>query len=211
MREHRVLQVLPHGQLREDRRDLKSATDPGPGDHVRRLARDVAAVEDHLARGRLQLAGQQIEERRLARAVRADDGVAVALLHLQADVFDRAQAAEVFAQVLDAEQRLSRVHLFGLDRLAGERLAHVEHSNRLAGALHRRVSFLRAMEAFAHSCKHGGQVRDAAGHGQDDAQHDGAEDDVELVGELLGDRVVQHDVDEGADRRSEECGGSAQK
>ncbi len=107
MGEHRVLEVLPHSQLREDGRDLERAANSGPRDHMRRLARDVAAVEGDLARRGLQLAGEKVEERRLARAVRTDDGVTVALLDLEAHVLDRAQPAEAFAQVLDAEQRSS--------------------------------------------------------------------------------------------------------
>ena len=67
------------------------------------------------------------------------------------------------------------------------------------------------METLAQAQEHGRRVRDAAGHSQHYAQHDRAEDDVELVGELLRDRVVQHHVDEGADRRPEERGRPAKE
>ena len=63
----------------------------------------------------------------------------VALLHLEAHILNRAQAAEVSAQMLNPQQRFSRVHLFGLDRLTGERLAYIEHSDRLAATFHRRL------------------------------------------------------------------------
>src|SRR5258706_951559 len=88
--EHRVLEVLPHSQLREDGRDLERAANSGPRDQMRRLAGDVAAVEDDLPRGWLQLAGQKVEQRRLARAVRTDDGATVTPFDLEAHVFDRA-------------------------------------------------------------------------------------------------------------------------
>ena len=67
------------------------------------------------------------------------------------------------------------------------------------------------MESLAQAQEHGWRVRDAAGHSQHYAQHDGAEDDVELVGKLLRDRVVEHHVDEGADRRPEERARPAQE
>ena len=48
-------------------------------------------------------AGQAVEERALARPVRADDGADLAALHLEIDAVERGQAAEADGQVLGAQ------------------------------------------------------------------------------------------------------------
>src|SRR5437879_8546537 len=113
VREHCELQVLTNGQLREYRRDLEGATDAGPRDHVRRLARDVASAEFHCARGGLQLTGDEVEEGRLNGPVRTDGGVTVAMLGLEAHVLDRAPAANPRAHGADLNQGLPGMHLLG--------------------------------------------------------------------------------------------------
>src|SRR5262249_9081872 len=51
----------------------------------------------------LVAARNQVEERRLARAVRADDGVALALAHRQRDVLDDARRAEALVHAAQLE------------------------------------------------------------------------------------------------------------
>ena len=62
MGEKRGLEILEHGQLREDVGALERAADPHAADAVRRRAGDVAAVEHDLAAIRLQMPGDQVEQ-----------------------------------------------------------------------------------------------------------------------------------------------------
>ena len=64
-----------------------------------------------------QDAGDDVEQRRLARAVRADDRLAVAREDLQVDVLDRVQAAEALRQALQLET--SALPLFTSQYLQG--------------------------------------------------------------------------------------------
>src|SRR5207237_7581845 len=70
--EHRVLNVLPDGQARNDVGDLEGPADAGAGDPVVGPPGDGPAVELHTSRAGLEAAGDQVEERRLARAVGSD-------------------------------------------------------------------------------------------------------------------------------------------
>ena len=72
-------------------------------DAVRRRAGDVAPVEHDAAGARRELPGQEIEQRRLAGAVGADDRVQAAGLDAQADIVDRGKRAERLGQVLCLE------------------------------------------------------------------------------------------------------------
>ena len=168
---------------------------------MRRLTGDFAPVESHLARARFEPASDQVEERRFAGSVRSDDGVAVTLSDFQAHVVDGAQAAEALAEVFESEQHLARVHRLGLDGLALQRLAHVDHADCFAGAFSGGgFRLLAAMKTLTQAKENRRRIGDVARHSEDDAQHDGAEDDVELVRKLLRDRVVERDVDKGTDR-----------
>ena len=71
---------------------------PRCGDRVRRLAGDVVAVEDDPAGGRLVDAGEHVEERRLAGAVRADQADDRAARDREVDVVDGDEPAELLAQ-----------------------------------------------------------------------------------------------------------------
>ena len=72
---------------------------------VRRRAQQALAVEDDLALVRLVEPRDQVEERRLAGAVRADQADDLALAHVERDVVDRDDPAEPPRHVLDREQR----------------------------------------------------------------------------------------------------------
>ena len=71
---------------------------------VRRQADRPRAVEHDLARRRRVDAGQHVEERRLARAVRADQADDRAARHREVDVVEGDQAAELLAQPCGDEE-----------------------------------------------------------------------------------------------------------
>jgi hypothetical protein len=91
--------VLQHREVRKDRGDLERAHHAAARDDVGPLRGDVAAVEVDRSAGRGQEAREQVEDRRLARAVGTDqrmDGVAA---HAQVDAVDRHEALELLGQV----------------------------------------------------------------------------------------------------------------
>src|SRR3954453_4397393 len=67
-------------------------------------AGDVAAVEENPAAARRKLAGEQVEERGLAGAVRADDGMQRAGLDAQVHRVDRGEGAERLWQLARFEK-----------------------------------------------------------------------------------------------------------
>src|SRR5207247_4264364 len=67
---------------------------------------DHLAVEVHVAAGRLELSGEQIEQRRFAGAVRADDADNLARRHVERHVVDGRQTAEALRHAAHAEKRL---------------------------------------------------------------------------------------------------------
>ena len=68
-----------------------------------RVSSTTCTVEDDRAGVGGQHAGHEIEERRLAGAVRTDQCVNVALRHLHAEFVQRVEAAEALGQPLDGE------------------------------------------------------------------------------------------------------------
>jgi hypothetical protein len=89
--------VLERRHLLEEADVLERPSDPELGDRVRRLPADVDAVEHDLA-GRLPVdAGEHVEERRLPRAVRADQAHDRAGRNREVDVVDGDETAELLA------------------------------------------------------------------------------------------------------------------
>ena len=72
---------------------------PRRGARLRRQVGDVLAFEQHLAGGREQIAGQAIEEGRLAGAVRSDQAENIALLQRHRCRIDGLEAAEGLGDV----------------------------------------------------------------------------------------------------------------
>ena len=66
-------QIVEHRHRREDLRHLERATDAEPGDVAWPQADELLAPKADRPRARVRVAGDQVDERRLARAVRADD------------------------------------------------------------------------------------------------------------------------------------------
>ncbi len=69
-----------------------------------KLAQPLAAVEDDIARGRLEIAAQDLHERRLAATVGADQAVAIAVAELDRDVLEQGLGAELHRDVGRGEQ-----------------------------------------------------------------------------------------------------------
>jgi len=76
-----------------------------------RSAGDVAAGEQHAALARRQHAGEKIDERGLAGAVGADQRVARAGLKFEVDILHGPERAEIAAERLGFEARLTHVAL----------------------------------------------------------------------------------------------------
>ena len=96
-----------HG--REQRDVLEGARDAERGDLVPRHARKRPAVEPDRAGVRLVEAGDAVEQRRLAGAVRADQAADRAGRDREADVVERGDAAEADRTFVDRQQRGSSV------------------------------------------------------------------------------------------------------
>ena len=93
--------VVADAQVREQRVVLEHGVDAA---HVRRQARDVAPVEEDAAGVRLLEAGEDAQQRRLAAAAGAEQGVELAALDLQARVVDGREAAEALGDVFENEK-----------------------------------------------------------------------------------------------------------
>jgi len=80
---HGNLHVVEHAHLRKDAVDLKAAHDTEAGNLGGTQMRDLELVERDPPRRRTHEARQHAEQRRLARAVGADDGVNASGLYAQ--------------------------------------------------------------------------------------------------------------------------------
>ena len=112
-------EVLEHREIGEHPRPLEGAGEPGSREARRIGSPHHRAREGHRARIRGQVAGDQVEGRRLTRAVRADQRRDAALLDREAAGVDRSDAAEALRQSLAPRAGRSWRH----DRLAGVRRA----------------------------------------------------------------------------------------
>ena len=110
--------------------DLEGADDAAANPLVRGERRDVVAVEQDRPGGRLENAGEQVDQRRLAGAVRADQGVAGAARELERDVVGRRQAAEALDERARREDRRHRLRARAEPRpRSHEALAPDEHQH----------------------------------------------------------------------------------
>src|SRR5207302_1843578 len=101
--------VVEHGQRQREPRALKRAGDPGGVDALRRHAGQVLAAELRAAAGGPVNAGDDVEQRRLARAVRADEAGDRAAPHLQIERIERQQAAEAHAETGTGKKPLAHL------------------------------------------------------------------------------------------------------
>src|ERR1700722_17402379 len=87
-------------------------------DLVRRQPRDILALEDDLARCRAFDPHDRLHRGRFAGAVRPDQAENLAGMNLQAEIFDRGEAAESFGEAADFQHRRvvgGRVHYWSSD------------------------------------------------------------------------------------------------
>jgi hypothetical protein len=97
--------VLEHGHARERPRDLERPGEPEAADGVGREAHDRAAVEADIAAVRGQEPGEQVEDRRLAGAVGADEAEHLAQRDREVEPGDGSEAAEAPREPAGLEQR----------------------------------------------------------------------------------------------------------
>src|SRR5207248_3105052 len=105
VRNQRHLHVLEYGEPGIDVDALEGAGDAQAHDLLRRQADQVAALERHGALVGPQMAGDEIEERRLAGAIGTDDGVVLACFQLEGDVARGDEAGKRLPQPVDMEHR----------------------------------------------------------------------------------------------------------
>ena len=98
-------EILPRGESIEHARNLGLDADAEPGDFMGLQLGDVDAAEQHGTASRFDLAGQELEESALARAVRSDQTTQLAFGERKVDVANRLDAAEMFAQGTRFDQR----------------------------------------------------------------------------------------------------------
>src|SRR5205814_1985053 len=95
------LEVLHHGEVAIERESLRDVADVRA--HLLAVALDVEAVDGGVAAGRDEETAEDADERRLAGAVRAEETEDLAARDLQRDAVERADGAEVLADVLDVD------------------------------------------------------------------------------------------------------------
>src|SRR4029079_8403210 len=97
--------VLPHGHVQEQPQRLERAGDPLARDLVGLEAADALTREPDVALGRLVDAGDEVEQRRLARAVRPDHAHDLALVDVEVELRHARETAERHRDLLEFEQR----------------------------------------------------------------------------------------------------------
>jgi hypothetical protein len=100
---HPDQQVLDHGQLFEELAVLERAADPAARDVVGVAAQERAAVEADVAAGRAVDAADRVEQRGLARAVRADQRDELVVAHAERQPVHGRDLAEADADLVDFE------------------------------------------------------------------------------------------------------------
>jgi hypothetical protein len=97
--------VVADRQVREQPRDLVGARHAGVRDAVRGQAHQLAPVEQDAARVGAVVAADDVDQRRLARAVGAEHPEDLALAHVEVDAVERADARESLAHAPDHQER----------------------------------------------------------------------------------------------------------
>src|SRR5258708_36132275 len=92
--EHGQVEVVLDREPQEKPRSLRGSGQPGAGAKASGLMGDVSAEELDRAFRRGELAGNHVEQGRLAGSVRAEDGPSSARLDHEGDIRPRSQSAE---------------------------------------------------------------------------------------------------------------------
>ena len=105
------LEVLGHRHAREELSPLRRLRDAELHDLMRRIVRDVPSAKRDGSAARMIEPVDRAQRRRLAGAVRADQGHDLALVDVEGDSLQRLNGAVERLDVLDLEQRrFIRVH-----------------------------------------------------------------------------------------------------
>ena len=104
---HRQRHVLDGRELAQHGGDLERARQPQPHAGMDRQSGDVAAGEVDGAGVGPQVAGELADQGRLAGAVGTDQGMDLALAHLDREIVGRDQAAEALDQPSGFKERFS--------------------------------------------------------------------------------------------------------
>ena len=100
-------QIFQHGHLQEDAPSFRAERHPLRNNLVRRHAHDVLVVQKDAAAAGLQQSGHGIQRRGFARAVGADQGNDLALVHLEGNSLDGVNAAVVYVEVVHLQQSVA--------------------------------------------------------------------------------------------------------
>jgi hypothetical protein len=102
----RDFQVLGHAQVFIDRRRLKLASNPGAHDLMLAQRRQILVAEADRPTRRPGSAADQVEHRRLAGAVRADDHADLILVDIEGQRVDGLDPVKGYGEVFDREQEI---------------------------------------------------------------------------------------------------------
>ena len=100
----REIEVFEHAEPRKEARDLKRADEAELGSSSGAQTRNIATEQAHASRRRRNRAGQQADQRGLARAVRPDQSVARAPFQTERDAVRDRQAAIALDEVPSFER-----------------------------------------------------------------------------------------------------------
>src|SRR6516165_8321017 len=142
MRLHGERHVVEDGKIEEQRGDLERPRQTKLAASVGGQRRDVAAFETDAPGVGGNLAGELADQRGLARAVRPDDGVKLALRHAKRNGVRGDDAAEALGQFLDLEQRISH----GALPPAGRRYRRVQTARPAGTGVRARSANIRRCE-----------------------------------------------------------------
>ena len=151
----RHLEIFEHGEIVEDGRVLKGDRYPERRGGLRRHRRDPATAEFDLAQVRLQRAGNDVHQGRLAGAVLAENRVNLALVELDADVFKRADAGVDISRYSTAEWLRARGADAPVARFLADTGSSITTRFRIAQTI---LSFAQAMGAPERSLAPGTQI-----------------------------------------------------
>ena len=107
-RVHADHHVRQHAKRREQREVLERAADAEIGNAVRRQRQQRAIAETDIASLRRVEPAQAVEQRRLSRAVGADEPDDLTFRHVERHTVERNDAAEAHGEIADGEKRLAR-------------------------------------------------------------------------------------------------------
>ena len=200
---HRHQHVLQRGEFAKDRGDLVRAREPGAGALFDGQGGDVAPVEMNRAFVRMQLAGQLGDQRALAGAVGADDGVQLAGGDVEAEVVGGQQAAVAFDQAVRTQE--TRALLPGRPKAKTVSLGGSKPAGRAVWAIPVFLDVVAAGEARLHVFDHTIQPAPRQQHRHDNER---PEEDHPVLGQRLQ-TLFGEQHRSGAQQRPEEGAESA--